>query len=232
MKVSYRYVTDALEQLYSIQYRIAAHHFAFISNGFTSRYIYEGLAWTAYFKNMHTLYTIIELMKKGLVGSLRILLRYVYEFLVIGKYTVISKNHRLAEMWEAGDEVRMERDVFKKIRYPRSESLKHLWKNLCRLAHGTIFSQQGSLDIKDIRNELSFDFIVVAMLLEMNYHYLNTHLITSKLRYYVSYYNAEEFKKMKKQRKKAKQIMKVLRTYMKPEAKSAVYDYKRTWQVR
>lgn len=228
---TYKDVIVRVEKLYNIQYQIALFHYMFISNGFTSRYIYEGLAWTAYFKNMNTMYSIIELMKQGMIGSSRILLRYVYEFLVIGKYTVISKNHILAERWEDGEEIRMERDIFRNIQYPKSEYLKRLWKNLCKLAHGTVYSQQESFDINDIRQELSYDFIVVAMLLEMNYHYLNSYLVTPKLRYYVQLYNKVGYKKMIRERQKAKQIMKFFRTYMKPEAKSAIRDYKLTWQI-
>lgn len=192
---------------------------------------YTKIMWTSFTKNMYTIYSALDLTNKGLIGSARILMRYIFEFSIIGKYVSLSRDINFLSKWQNGDDISMRRHIFDKIDYPNSDALKGVWKLLCSYAHSTIYSQQMDLKIEENQKELNLNFIFFWMLLEMCYHLLNSHLYNRQIQYYVKLYD-NNYDEVVFLRDYINKLFKFTKTLMGQEPKRAIYDFKLTWRIR
>ncbi|RAT97856.1 hypothetical protein [Brevibacillus sp. Leaf182] len=216
------------ETMFNIEYFIAIKHGAFLGR-FVDEEEHTGLMWTAFGKNMISFYSAFDLTKRGLVGSARMLLRHILEFLIIAKFISISKNSILINKWHKGEDIWMNKDVFSKIK-TKSPEIEDFWKLLCQYAHGTIYSQQIELGWKENEREIRLNFIFLSMLMEMNYHLLNSHIINRSLEYYVSQFDERE--EMVFYKNKIKEVFSHSKRSMLPEPKKVIRDYKMKWILK
>lgn len=121
---------------------------------------------TLAYKNLISLYSCIYLMKKGILGSARIIFRNIYENLLIDKYFSISKDIINFNKLKNGDQLSIKNKTSK-------ESIE-FWDILNKYTHDTVYAQDFDLyyDKSAIENCNCF----LSVLLEMNYHILNTHI--------------------------------------------------------
>ena len=198
---------------------------------------YSSFLATALRKNMFSFFTAIVSTQMGLVGSARILFRNIFEFLIIGKYAAISKNTEFVDKWEKGKEVSLKYEVFSKVKKPKSEEMKELWKTLCSYTHSTIYTQQTDFDAKNYFNDVKFNLVLLKILLEMNFHLMNTYYINKSLRYYTQesdIYPVNEFNEVsiKEKKKLLKLLFIKTKSKMEKEPRKVIYDYKLKWEIK
>lgn len=185
---------------------------------------------SGFFKGLLSIYGAFSLTLNGHYGSARIILRHAFEYLLIGKYCIVSNNSRLITKWKNGEDIPLSREVFNKISKPSMVRMKKLWKELCHYTHATIFSQQAFIASEKEVAHLNMNFALIRAFLDMNYHLFNRHLVNSSMVFYFSSYSDDEEKARYKQLKKtARKLFSASRKIMSEETKGIVKDYIETW---
>jgi len=193
---------------------------------------------TALVKNMYSISSAIRLTIDGLVGSARIIMRNVFEFLLIAKYASISNDSTFITKWENGEEISLSRQIFRNITYPKSDEIKRFWNMLCRYTHGTVYSQQIEIDSKDIKNDIKLNLLFIRMLLEMNYHVLNSHFTNDSISYYTNFYitnysgEDSKIKVFKLYKDELRTLFKESKSTMEKEPRKVIYDFKLKWELK
>ena len=135
---------------------------------------FYAMAISIIYKNINFLYSVFRLTCMGQYAAARVGFRNVYESLIILKTISITKDKALMEDWIAGKNISLKTRIFKNIEYPNSQAMKQLWEDLCKFCHGTIDANQYSLEFN--YNETSANYVIIEMLLEMNYHVLEEYV--------------------------------------------------------
>ena len=107
-------------------------------------------------KISYLLYNAHQLLLRGEYGVANILLRQVFEYLVIGKYFYKQQNEIWAEKWLEDRKYEVYDKILRLLKIPDKKHLCDFWKVLCSLAHATPSSQQISLDGQF--NEIDIEF--------------------------------------------------------------------------
>ena len=139
---------------------------------------------SAIYKNLLSFCSALELTRRGECGSARMIFRNIYENLVISKYISIQKDNILLNKWENGEDILINKEIFRKIKKPDSKELKEFWNSLCAYVHGTVYSQQVDLEFNNLKNDFNLNFVFIKILLCMNYHVMNSYALTRNLKYY------------------------------------------------
>lgn len=154
--------------------------------------------------------SVLYLIKSGLYGSARVLLRQFLEMLLISKYSEYDKS--LIELWELQTEnsssqrIKIQNHVFNKLEKKEIDisELKNTWRQLCQFTHATRYAQQiirapvvkDSPNVKEIVKWREGTYLIpnihhtldhFFMLLCMNYHLLIGHLGKKAYRWYFGY---------------------------------------------
>lgn len=187
----------------------------------------------ALYKNLISLYSTIELTSQGLYGPARIIFRNIYEYLIISKSVAIRKDNTLLDKWETGKNISLQREIFSKVITPNSLAMRQFWDLLCKLTHGTIHSMQVMLRYDGIKEDLYVNIAFMKMLLDMNYHVLNTYVANRSIQYYTKFAvdigNEGEFKSQKQEIRK--QIL-AMRKSLNELSKKTVLDFCKSWTFR
>lgn len=177
------------------------------------------------YKNLISIYSCIQLIKKGLPGSAKIIFRNIYENLLIAKYFSVSKDMKNFNKWKNGEQLSIKSKIFSSIQNETSKESIEFWDMLNKYTHGTVYAQDFSLDYnKTIIEECN---CFISVLLEMNYHLLNIH-ISKDCEYYLNRYNEEKYKACKKNLKDGFIASKRL---LDPRCKKVIKDYIAKWNL-
>jgi hypothetical protein len=229
------------EELLNIQYRIASHYIHFLDPampiGRSEKY--NPILFSVFHKNLMLLFSALELNRKGLFGAARSVNRNVFEGLMIAKYFNISSDFSILERWSETEPIYLTKMVLNKIISPDSTIIKEYWSMLCDYAHPTRYSAQvwADLDARGEFEEVISTFGDLLILLECNYHLLNTQMINDRMEHKVRFY-ATHYVKTEKPfeipalRARAHEIFKKLREDFKPLTIKLIYTYKRKWTLR
>lgn len=189
------------------------------------------IMFTAFLKNLLTIQSAIILTNKGLYGPARILLRNIFEFLLIAKFVSITHKLSLIKKWDESGNISVSKEVFRKISKPDIKELKKFWSLLCKYSHSTIQSVQGSMDLRKETTQIRLNYVFILLLLECNYHLLNTHILSDSSKYYTLEYSGEA-EKIQKLRQDIKNLFKQINKKNTKGTKSLIYTYKRTWHIK
>lgn len=133
-------------------------------------------------KNLEYIYAAFILTQRGQYAAARVIFRNIYESLIILKTVSITDDQKLLNDWLDGKCINMRKRIFEKITSPKSEEMRVLWDDLCKFCHGTVVSGQWSYDYNEIKRSLTYNYIVLEMLLYMNYHALNRYVFTDGMK--------------------------------------------------
>ena len=177
------------------------------------------------YKNLISIYSCIDLIKRGLPSSAKIIFRNIYENLLIAKYFSVSKDIKNFNKWKNGEQLSIKNKIFSVINNKISKESIEFWDMLNKYTHGTVYAQDFALEYdKTIIEECN---CFISVLLEMNYHLLNIH-ISKDCEYYLNRYNEEKYKLCKKHLKdgfsNSKQILD-------PRCKKVIKDYIAKWDL-
>lgn len=139
-------------------------------------------------KSMNNMETVIELTINGDIGSARIIIRNIFEFLVMGKYMILYDDQAVREKWDKIEYINIDRKIFKNAVYPDNKSktaFVNWWERLCQYSHATRASGQVSYDYEDIKSDIRLNFTFMLMLFSMLYHYMNSFLATPYFKNYI-----------------------------------------------
>lgn len=183
---------------------------------------------TAFYKNLISFNSAIELSLSGFYGSSRMILRNIYEFLLISKYIGISNDSELYQLWENGQNISVQKAVFKKIDLKDKEVLKAFWSDLCKYSHSMIYSQQIEILLsKGSLYQIKLTIIYLRILLECNYHLLNNYSLTSSIKYYANTYG--DLSGVSELKSNAKKLLSSNRDKLDAYPKKIINSYKSKW---
>ena len=181
-------------------------------------------------KNMDYIYSAFSLTQIGQYATARVIFRNIYESLIILKTVSITDNQVLLEEWMEGKNINMREKIFKKINYPKSDEMNRLWEDLCRFCHGTVFSVQRSFDYEKIKSELEYNYVVLEMLLYMNYHVLNRYVFSDNMKAMAdrAICTFEEMN-TKEKREMLRSKLKKSKQCMSKEPQKVLIDFSKVW---
>jgi hypothetical protein len=182
------------------------------------------------YKNLINFYSITRLIEAGLHGPARALLRYAFEGAVIAKYCTCRSDFQLFEKWDSGKYIHLTNDILNKIRSPDTKPFRTFWTELCQFTHATNSSMQVGLQFDFNRKDIYSSITLTLILLRMNYHILNTHILTRLVRYYALRYGTANF--IAKIRHSGRPLLYKARQFNSRKAGILVKNFKSTWNTK
>lgn len=182
-------------------------------------------------KNNEFIYTTLILTKGGEYAAARVIFRNIYESLIILKTVSITNNQELLEDWFVGKSINMRRDIYNKITYPKSKEMNRLWGDLCKFCHGTIASGQHSHEYSTIKRALEYNYVVIEMLLYMNYHVLNRYVFLDGMKAMAdrNIILLDDIS-IKEKRNILRNILKESKNSLAQESKKVLTDFTKVWK--
>lgn len=178
------------------------------------------------YKNLISLISAVELIKKGFIGSSKIIFRNVYESLLIGKLIGVTEDKNYYDKWYNGKQFSMRRDVFQKLENKFSDESIEFWDILNKYTHSTIYSQRFMFDTDS--QELENCNTILTALVAMNYHLLNN-FVSRYYGYYLNYYGGQYYKELKAS---AKKRLSNAINMIDPRCKKVIKDYNAKWILK
>jgi hypothetical protein len=179
-------------------------------------------------KNFFVLQSSLQLVREGLYGPARTLLRHVLEALVIAKYTSLSEEYSAYNRWSDGKSLSFSR-LLDKVGSPDMNEIKILWDILCKSSHATNVSQQIVLEWQECKKDIHITLLFIRALLECQYHLLNSHLLTDSMKRF-ELENGDS-KKVKELRATNRALFKNSRKFMGKKASQITREYCASWKL-
>lgn len=179
-------------------------------------------------KNLFVLRTALDLTRQGLFGPARNLLRHVLEALVTAKYSAVSESNSSFERWKNGQSLSFS-GLLNKVSKPDVVETKILWEVLCASSHASTVSQQVFVEWAHDEREIKVNLSIIRMLLECQYHLLNSHLLTPSIKQY-ALENCDG-SKIKGARLRNRELFKKTRPLIGKAGSKVTREYCATWIV-
>ena len=226
------YIKD-IESMMNLQdYMLAAYRaMAYLDGVESEEYMLMSVAIIT--KNLDYIYNALELNRKGQYAAARVIFRNVYESLIILKTVALTKNEKLLSSWIEGEEINLRREIFSQITHPKSEEMKRLWNDLCRFCHGTVFSCQALFDYDKAKHDIEYNYIVIMMLLYMNYHVLNRYVFSENMKAQADrmiFIEGEE--SIKEKRKILRDMFRERKQALRKEPRKVLTDFSKVWKFK
>jgi hypothetical protein len=190
---------------------------------------YERIIIQSYIKNIYLLYSSHNLLMLGNYGAANILLRQIFEFLLLGKHVNI-KNNNLAEKWLSIKQFDIYDNIIRLLEKPDKKSFHEFWSILCIYSHATTSSNQIGFDFDKHEEEIFKSYTFLLMFARCNYHLLNSHLINNRLQYRADLYGNKS--KNKKLRMNAAKIKISIYDLFSERGKRLMKDYESEWKLK
>lgn len=188
------------------------------------------------FKSLHNLYGIMDLTASGQFGAARIIMRNVFEYLVIGKYALLSNDSAALSKWENNQHINVDRYVLKYIRNcddKRRKEFKEFWADLCSFSHATRSSGQPTYVYDESYHDaIHLNYSLIQILYLMLYHFVRKYLYN---KYYSQYMNTmrnnDDQIDYSKLEKKLSDTTKELKKSLAKANKDVLDFYSATWLI-
>ena len=179
-------------------------------------------------KISYLLYNAHQLLLRGEYGVANILLRQVFEYLVIGKYFYKQQNEIWAEKWLEDRKYEVYDKILRLLKIPDKKHLCDFWKVLCSLAHATPSSQQISLDgqFNEIDIELSYNVVLILLCCK---HVLENYFYSNRKLMRLIKLSPEVAKEMVDLRQKSAAWINETTSLFSEDGLNVLKDYKRYW---
>lgn len=190
------------------------------------------ILFSAYHKSTVNLATSFYLTKHGLWGACRSLIRQVFEFLIIAKYSSIENEFKIFDLWIKGEQITVSKAVFNKLLHPLPDIFKEFWGLTSDYSHATIYSSQVSFELKSNVHEFRLNFVYIEMMLECQFHLLISHIVTPSINYYLKAYGEDRYNKIIELKKLLNNNFQDSKINMEVNAKKLVKDYRSKWILK
>ena len=242
--ISYKYdeKIKCIEELIDIQGKIASY-FVGLWNapGIAIKQYREllPLLFISFHKNFFLFFSAYKLTIQGLYGPARPLMRNIFEALMVSKFCFLAEDPAILKKWDSGQTIYFTNTILKKIIDPNPQPFFIFWGIICDQSHASKTSMQFTLELteEDETSGVLGNLAVLAVLLECNYHLLNSLLITPELynmaKYYISRYSFRENEfGLPDLRKSAHSMFKKNRKFLSSDSISLIWTYKRKWSLK
>ncbi len=221
----------AIQECMNAQYKYAELFYGFLGkHNLTQHSDAEAPIVSALIKNEIAIYSSLILTIDGLYGSGLVLLRSVYEALMIAKFSSLRQRDNLISNWVAGETIYFSNTILKKIIVPDITELKTLWEILCKASHATIYSYQITMKFEEIEKEISANLAILSMLLCCNFHLINKHYVTNSMIYLAKRYHRQEGE-FQRRRNSAKIATQGLTKFLSQSGRQVIKEYCRVWKL-
>lgn len=185
-------------------------------------------------KNIHYIFSALQLTQVGQYAAARVLFRNIYESLIILKTVSITKNQGLLKKWFDGDNINLKRTIFRYIESPISVEMEELWIDLCRFCHGTIYSCQQITEYEYSKEKIMYNYILMKMLLFMNYHVLNRYVFSASMKAMVdrNIYLWDDPLTLKDKREILRSKMKEFKMKISKTPQRVLIDFTKVWKFK
>ena len=187
---------------------------------------------SAFIKNLFAFYAAIDLTQKGLYGPARPILRYIFESVMIAKFCSVSQNQNLVQKWHNEDHINLSNDVINKIKTPDNLVFKDFLRPLNSFVHPTRSAQQIRFNVDNNWNEIDLNIVLLKILLECNYHVLNSHIVNQSFIYLIKEYGDKEHENGVKLKRELRKKLSLSKTSMPKEYKRVVHGFTQTWLIK
>lgn len=221
-----------IQLLIDIQHEIAAQYSWMFDSALAPRNEAERVAFHLFQKTGIGLFDSLRLTEQGSFGSARVLLRQVFEALLLAKFCAISEDHTVALNWHKGDAIYVGKAVLGRIVQPDPVPLTELWGILCDYAHATKYSQKGRHRItEDVEHEqVALTLVYIELLAECAYHVLNTWVLRKDMAWYAREYG--KVYTVPDLRSKARELFTVARQRHGPGARTLIRTFRSRWVLK
>ncbi len=222
---------------FDLQHELISHYFGLILGGNclgaqVSPVI--KILFSGFHKSTVNLLSALDLTRKGLHGAARPIIRQSFESLITAKYCSIDNQSDVYDRWIDGINFSLSKAVLNKIKKPDTENFREFWKLMSQFTHSSVYASQPDFyyyaESNNYLEDIRLNLIFIEMMMECKYHLLISHIITSSMRYYQSYYGDGE------RVKKLKQLLKYNYSESKKQmgsgGKSLIKDYRSSWIVK
>ena len=135
------------------------------------------------------------------------------------------------EKWVQGENLSINREVFRGIKYPSSPQLVMLWNDLCSFTHASFRSWQTGFDYNRHKDEILCNYVLIQMMIYMTYHVLNRYLLNSnisgKLERNLILENGSSFYEHKRE---MKQLLHIMKESQNAHVKRIMTDFTKVWR--
>ncbi len=219
------------KEFFDLQVRLFQNHF----HGFIDPYYcmqeYERIVMQSFFKINHLLFTAHKLTLKGNYGAANILLRQIFEFLILGKYVSIIKKEEMALKWLDQKQFDVYDRIIKLLEKPNKKSFHDFWIIVCTLAHATTASHQINLNASDNLKQIRECFSLLLLLQRCNYHLLSICIINKRISYHSEVYG--NFKSENSILKKTARVLKKdIYALFSSTGTQLIKDYESKWSLK
>lgn len=179
---------EIFKDFFDIQLKLFKNHFGGYIDPYYGMEEYERIVVQSFLKANHLLFIVVELNKKGNYGAANILLRQIFEFLVLGKYVNLIKDEEMALRWLNQRQFDVYDKVIRLLEKPSKKNFHDFWIIICSLAHATTSSHQIILKANSNVSHIRQSLVIGLLLQRCNYHLLSVCLINRKLIYRSEFY--------------------------------------------
>lgn len=187
---------------------------------------------SAFHKNLIGMYSALKLAQDGFHGSAKFLLRHVFEYLVVSKFCVLSENNKIYESWKKEEVIYFSNGILSRIASPNNQEFKRFWSEINSVSHASRSSLQIDLDWNKEKEQIEYCFVVLHVLLECNYHLLNTHLISDSMKWHLKYHFSDSHKQVLDIKKNINALFSISKKMISKSCRKLIFDYKKSWLVK
>lgn len=185
----------------------------------------------SYLKTTHLIFSVHQLILHGDYGTSRILMRQIFEYLILGKYIQIKKDTATAEKWLDDRQFDIYNNIIRLLDNPDKKNFHEFWKMLSNQAHAGTSSFQIGIDAELTYPEIVATYRMNLIFLCCKNILLNDNFINEKLKYRSERHGLlkENNKEIKIQLKAAEQeILELFSEF----GISIIKDYKAKWRFK
>ena len=108
-----------------------------------------------------------------------------------------------------------------------------LWNDLCRFCHGTVYSIQETIKYDRVKRDIEYNYIVISMLLYMNYHVLNRYVFSDGMKRKAdTWIHIEGEASIKEKREMLSEMFKRRKEKLRKEPARVLTDFGRVWRFK
>jgi hypothetical protein len=215
--------------LFDVQQELIKNHIPGILDPYYGITPFKQVVLQSYFKNSDLLFTSSNLIIQGHFGAARIIMRQIFEFLLIGKYCCLTKKEGFINRWLDGKQINIYDEAIKKLLKPDKKEFDDFWIMICNFTHATTFSNQGSFNFKDNKDEITGTYYILLMLLCCNYHLLSSCVLDSKLIYRSNIFGEHRMRNADL-KVKAREIITEVKKELAPKGIALIKTYCGSWK--
>lgn len=227
-------LTHALSRLHFLTEKYMIRYMVGIGSNRNSELVLSTL-----YKGLNNMQAIMDLTISGHIGAARIVMRNVFEYLVIGKYLQLFSDEGAVEKWDNIEYINIDRRIFQRTIYPDNQNkgaFLRWWKLLCQYSHATRTSGQISFLFEEIKSEIHVNFSFMFVLCSMLHHFMSNFLANDYFRNYIDSLPKHDTKEAPNQSlnqctQELKTLIKTIKSLLSKECKQILSYYIAAWRL-